>query len=76
MPAENYYQGIKHIVTISTDESLICEECKTSLTKNDLSGIVNHYIEQHKYKILHIGQQTDKTGDGEIFHLTVAVIGK
>lgn len=76
MPEENYYKDIKHVVTISTDEKLICEECKADLERNNLSGAVNHYLDQHRYKILHIGQQSDNTNAGNLFHLTVAVIGK
>lgn len=76
MTTENYYKGIKHVVTISTDESLTCDECKSELERNNVSGALNHYIEQHGYKILHIGQQTSKDNEGHIFHLTVALVGK
>lgn len=77
MTQENYYKGIKHIVRISTDENIACEECKADLGRDNFPDAVNHYMDQHDYKILHVGAETSiRQEDSAIWHLTVALLGK
>lgn len=73
MKQENQYKDIKHIVHMSTDEGGKCEHCDFRI--NNFSESVNHYINDHKYKLLHIGQETSQNKDGEPFQLTVATLG-
>ena len=37
--------------------------------------LVNHYVAEHDYKILHVGTETVVSpSDGSLFHTTVAVL--
>lgn len=76
MTTGNNYRGINHIVHISTDVSTGCEHCHFSIGGGlRFAESINHYIEQHGYKLLHVGAET--TGDSSApWHTTVAVVGK
>jgi hypothetical protein len=37
---------------------------------------VNHYIEQHGYRLLHIGTETTDDSKANPWHCTIAVLGK
>jgi hypothetical protein len=76
MPAQNYYEGIKHVVYVSTGEQKECEHCGESVGGSLFAKAVNHYIEEHGYKLLHIGTDTNWSDEGTPWHDTVAVVGK
>lgn len=65
------YEGIKHVVHISTHVGTGCEHCTHAIGSNNFAESVNHYIQQHDYKILHIGSES-----GDNLTMTVAVLGK
>lgn len=68
--AASDYKGIKHVVQISTHLEMSCEHCMTRIGGKYFTESINHYIEQHGYKLLHIGTET-----GEGLQMTVAVLG-
>jgi len=37
---------------------------------------VNHYINDHAYKLLHVGQETFTDAEGNLCQKTVAIVGK
>jgi len=37
---------------------------------------INHYMDKHEYKLLHIGSECDTDTEGKPCHHTVAVLGK
>ena len=76
MLTPNYYSGVQHVVQISTNIGTGCEHCSTSIGLEEFAQSVNHYIEQHGYKLLHIGQETGTDMDGKPWHNTVAVLGR
>jgi len=77
MPAQNYYKDVKHVVYISTNIGTGCEHCHgVSIGLDDFAKSVNHYVEQHSYKVLHVGQETGYDMDGKPWHSTVAVLGR
>jgi hypothetical protein len=76
MTGENYYEGLTHIVHVSTDIGTSCEQCSTPIGLEDFAKSVNHHIEQHAYKVLHVGTETSHDMDGKVWHSTVAVLGK
>lgn len=78
MPNENYYEGIQHVVQIRSEVTSGCKVCQTAISLDDFDARINHYIEQHGYKILHIGTQTEKSYefDGQLWHSVIAVLGK
>ncbi len=77
MAAQNYYQGVKHVVHISTDVVSPCEHCgKWDRIDIGLDERVNHYVKQHGYKLLHVGTETSHDDKGNPWHSTVVVVGK
>jgi len=61
--------------TVSFDSSGVscCEEC--DFTSAEIDALINHYLE-HGYELLHVGQQTSRDGDGNLWQRTVVVLGK
>jgi hypothetical protein len=66
----------QHIVHISTNITNSCEHCATSVGGEKFAEAVNHYVEQHGYKVLHVGTETIPDMNGGPWHTTVAVVGK
>lgn len=65
------YEGITHIVHISTHISTGCEHCTHTIGGDNFTESVNHYIKQHGYKLLHVGSES-----GNNLTMTVAILGK
>ena len=76
MPTENYYKSIKHVVQISTNIGTGCEHCNTQIGLEKFPESINHYVEQHGYKLLHVGTETSDDTNGNPWHSTVALLGK
>lgn len=76
MDSKNYYESVNHVVHISTDEGKGCKHCDFSIGTDNFSESINHYISDHGYKLLHVGQETSRDNRGNPFQLTVAVVGK
>lgn len=66
----------KHVVYISTDVGARCEHCTQRIGLENFAESINHYIEKHGYKLLHVGTETGVNQDGKMFESTVAVLGK
>ncbi len=66
----------KHIVHISTGVETGCEHCNRRVGLDKFAESVNHYIEQHGYKLLHVGMEAGRDQDDKLFHSTVAVLGR
>ncbi|MEW8052076.1 MAG: hypothetical protein AB2809_17085 [Candidatus Thiodiazotropha sp.] len=65
------------IVKVSTDEMKACPVagCAVQIGAESFELSVNHLLEHHNYKLLHVGQETHRsTNDGELYHSTVAVL--
>jgi hypothetical protein len=73
---KDQYEDISHIVHISTNIGTKCEHCNTRIGGDDFAQSVNHYIEQHGYKLLHIGSEASQDSEGMPCHFTVAIVGK
>ena len=77
MTTQNYYEGVQHVVFISTDITTGCEHCNERIGGTErFGGSINHYIEQHGYKLLHVGSETIRDFAGTPWHTTIAVVGK
>ena len=74
--ASETISDIQHVVHIDSDGMMGCEQCQyPDLGRKPTFGhLVNHYIEEHGYKLLHVGQQTADSSEG-LVHSTVAVLG-
>ena len=76
MKGDQLYRGIKHVVYVSSNEGAACEHCSESVGLDRFAESINHYVEKHGYRILHVGTQTDRDDEGLLWHHTVAVLGK
>lgn len=53
-----------------------CKHCEAFIDgSNRFDDSVNHYLENHGYQLLHVGQQTIRDDDGHPCHTTVAIVG-
>jgi hypothetical protein len=43
---ENYYNGVKHVVHVTTDDHTTCEECPVKFDQTKIKDAINHYIEK------------------------------
>lgn len=60
---KHYFEGINHVIEVSSQSGNFAKE-------------VNRYIEDHGYKLLHIGTQTTPGPQDAPIHETVAILGK
>jgi tRNA U54 and U55 pseudouridine synthase Pus10 len=69
---------IDHIVHIDTYTGFPCGICRKMVggDLNDFEESVNHYLKEHGYKLLHVGQETGSDGEGNLWQKTAAVVGK
>ena len=75
MTSQNY-KDIKRVVYISSNIGQSCEHCTFQIDGVKLAESINHYIEHHGYKILHVGTETTHSDATEgLWHSTVAVLG-
>ncbi|HDY7982788.1 hypothetical protein [Vibrio vulnificus] len=65
----------KKIKVVSTSIYSSCPHgCTLPYNGDDFEANVNHYIEQHGYKLLHVGQESTTDNEGKPYHSTVAVL--
>jgi hypothetical protein len=69
----------KRTTLISSNIGRGCEHCGEFLgsvgENTDVSESVNHYVEKHGYKLLHVGAETTHGSDGKPWHTTIAILG-
>jgi len=65
---------MQHVVHISTGISTGCKHCRTPIGGDRFAEAINHYIQEHRYRLLHVGQQTEDGSEGP-YQTTVAVLG-
>ena len=53
-----------------------CEHCERFVGGDLFADSVNHYIEEHGYKVLHVGAETSRDMEGKPWDMTVAVLGR
>jgi len=75
MPTGTQYKGIKHVVCIRTNLETNCEHCDMKFDYHQFTEAINHYIEQHGYKLLYIGSETQYI-EKAIHSFSVAFLGK
>ena len=64
---------IEFVATLNSSIHRACDECDR-FNKSPADD-VNHYIQEHGYQLLYIGQETDHSSTGELWHSTVYVLG-
>ncbi len=75
MPTD-YYENVEHVIHITTEIEQSCQFCGDADIFGDFAKSVNHYLKEHGYKILHIGQETRTGSSDNLISYTVAVLGK
>ncbi len=75
MAPVSYYEGIKQVIYLSTGENSACQICEGSGQMN-FEEAINHYIQEHGFRLLHVGTQTSHAGRGDLWNDTVATLGK
>lgn len=78
MTSKKNLEDIKHIIHISSNDEPCCKICEDGWSRklHDFEYAINHYIEEHGYTLLYIGNETNKNKNtGEILDCTVAVLG-
>jgi hypothetical protein len=74
--------GIGKVYEVSTHILEGCPVCNSLPARVDLDNMeniaprVNHMLEMHGLRLLHVGQQTGTAANGEPFVATVAVLGE
>jgi hypothetical protein len=69
-------KAIRYVVRVTSDVSTACKECGALVTGTaDFTDTVNHYLEEHKYRLLHVGSEAATDYNGERCHITVAIAG-
>ena len=68
-------QDVKRTVALSSHgKHGGCDHCGEALGDN-VSASINHFIEVHGYRLLNVGTETSRDGDGNVRHSTVAILG-
>jgi hypothetical protein len=58
----------------------MCEHCSQMVGSHEssvgeLAASINHYVQEHGYQLLHVGQETTRDENGKPWQFTVAVMG-
>lgn len=65
---------MRHVVQLSSDVHVPCEECREYRTDDNVGNAINHYLD-HGYVLLHVGTQTAHNRDREPTYSTIAIMG-
>ena len=68
---------IQHTILLRSDEPCVCTRCDEMPVTyhHQITDHANHYIQQHGYVLLHVGQETVWDDNGNPWHCTVMVLG-
>jgi hypothetical protein len=69
---------VKEVLEVSSNVIKSCPHCQSFSLGNppDVGERITHFIKQHGYKLLHVGQETTESMDGVLWQTTVAILGK
>ena len=72
------FTGLKHVIRVDSDDTPTCQLCADGLQADStVAEAINHYIEAHGYRLLHIGTETSiEYETAALWHITVAFSGK
>ena len=71
---ENNNVGFNSLVYLKADTGNGCQYCTDLDSESDLHEQINHYTEEHDYKLLHIGAEVNRDNKGELFNVELAVL--
>ena len=70
--------NVKRTTEASSGLTRMCEHCDHSIGGTDCYGVtdgINHLIETHGYRLLHLGTHTQQSEGGQLRHREVATLG-
>ena len=72
------YDGITRVIRIASDSSTSCPICSHHFSFDDMMFQlqVNHFLQEHDFRLLHVGQETGRDHKGDETDITVAVVGQ
>lgn len=73
--SQNYFERVNFVVSVSTDVSEGCKHCDVPIGYEHFAESINHYIQVHDYKLLHVGTVTSLDRDDELIYSSVALLG-
>ena len=76
MSANFQIGSVKNVIYVSSDISQSCPLCRQMLKAEEVGDSINHILQAHDYKLLHVGTETTDGSDGKPWHKTVAVLGQ
>lgn len=69
-------KDVKEVVQVTSSFWKCCKYCSAlKMSEDTVEEQVNHYL-GHGLKLLHLGTESSRTAEGEIWVSTVAVLGK
>ena len=63
MDTKKFYEGVEHVFNISTDVLESCKHCEQMVGGSLFAESIYHYIEDHGYRLLHVGEETTRNTD-------------
>lgn len=65
-----------YLVQLRSNVGQSCRECGDGTGwEGDIAAQANHYMIEHGYRVVHVGQETERASDGSLWHSTAIVIG-
>ncbi len=69
-------QQYNRVIKLSSDRTFgSCDICKESFS-DELDEVANHYVQQHGFAFVHVGQETTNDQSGKPWQMTVIIVGK
>lgn len=67
----------KEVVYVSSNISHHCEYCdrREFIGGENFTDSINHYIQNHGFELIHVGQESVMGSDGKQYQTTVAILG-
>jgi hypothetical protein len=69
------YKTVVQLSSAWQKQCPICKKIPLMTEDPDIGAQINHYLE-HGYTLIHVGQETTKNNNGELWQTSVAVLGK
>ncbi len=69
--------NVSEVVHLSSNVSKPCPYCDVGLmNEEDIGERINHYLKTHGLTLFHVGSETELGDKQQVFHYTVAVLGR
>jgi hypothetical protein len=71
---------VREVVELRSTVSSPCKikGCTTGIPRGEhhLPDHINHYLQEHQFRLLYIGQEHERDYEGKLVGATVAIVGK